>query len=68
MTLWLRLSLGLWQFIMLASIIVIAFACAFYVLLMNERAVSLHDGTVDLTDDAAEVTKHDGTVDLSDVT
>ena len=41
---------------MLASIIVIAFACAFYVLLMNERAVSLHDGTVDLTDAAAEVT------------
>jgi hypothetical protein len=53
---------------MLSSIIVIAFACAFYVLLMNERAVSLHDGTVDLTDDAAEVTKHDGMVDLSDVT
>jgi len=50
-----RMLEDLWQFIMLASIIVIAFACAFYVLLMNERAVSLHDGTVDLTDDAAEV-------------
>lgn len=44
-----RMLEDLWQFLMLASLVVIAFAAAFYVLLNHERAEQIADGTIDIS-------------------
>jgi hypothetical protein len=48
-----RMLEDLYQFLMLASLIVVGFACAFFVLLSHERAEGLRDGTIIVHDDEA---------------